>query len=101
MSRHVLVTLLLVFVTVPYRVLPMLFIGDRKFPPFVNSLFYYIPFAVLSALVLPDVLTSTGNPLTASCGALAAFVISCLSNNSLYAMLLSVIATYCAFWLGL
>ncbi len=101
MSRPVLVTLLLIFVTVPYRVLPMLFIGDRKFPPFVNSLFYYIPFAVLSALVLPDVLTSTGNPAAAACGALAAFAVSCFSDNSLYAMLLSVIATYGAFWLGL
>ena len=101
MSRPVLVTLLLIFATVPYRVLPMLFIGGRKFPPFVNSLFYYIPFAVLSALVVPDVLSATGNAHTAFCGALAAFAVSCFTDNSFYAMLLSVIAAYAAFWLGL
>ena len=42
-----------------------------------------------------------GNAHTAFCGALAAFAVSCFTDNSFYAMLLSVIAAYAAFWLGL
>jgi len=99
MSRAVLLTILLVFVTAPYRVFPMIFLGDKKFPPFVNSLFYYIPFAVLSALVIPDILTSTGNIKTAACGAAAAVIVSLFTDNSFYAMLLSVIVTYAAFFI--
>lgn len=97
MSRAVFLAVLLIFVTAPYRVIPMIFLGEKKFPPFVNSLFYYIPYAVLSALVIPDILTSTGNIKTAACGTAAAVIISLFTDNSFYAMALSVIVTYIAF----
>lgn len=99
MSRAVALTLLLVLVTVPYRIIPMIFLAGRKFPPFVNSLFYYIPFAVLSALVVPDIFSSTGNVKTAVCGAVAAVVVSIFSDNSFYAMIVAVIVTYAAFYI--
>ena len=99
MSRAIYLTLLLSLVTFPYRVFPMLFLGDLKLPKFFNSLFYYIPYAVLSALVLPDVLSATGNYTTALVGTLAAVIVSCFTENSLWAMLLSVIASYVTFCL--
>lgn len=81
-------------VTEPCRFLPMVFLGQRKMPAFVNSLFYYIPFAVLSALVLPDILTSTGNQTSAIAGAVAAVFVSLFLSSPMYSMIAAIAASY-------
>ena len=98
MSRAVYLSIMLMLVTAPCRLLPMIFLSDLKMPKFFNSLFYYIPFAVLSALVLPDIFSSTGNPTTAAAGAAAAIAVSLFTDKSMYVMLVAVIVTYIAFF---
>lgn len=96
MNRIILLCLLLTAVTAPCRYIPMLFMGNRKVPPFVNSLFYYIPYAVLGALVFPDILTSTGDMATAIVGAIAAFAVGLFSTNPMFSLLAAIAAAYAA-----
>lgn len=75
MDRILIVVLLMALVTYVPRMLPMVFLGDRDLPPFWDSLFYYIPFAVLGALLFPGILKSTGNFSSSLAGTIVAFAL--------------------------
>ena len=49
MTRMMVISLLMMCVTAPSRILPVFFLGDRKLPSFAESLLHYIPYAVLGA----------------------------------------------------
>ncbi|MDL2298119.1 AzlD domain-containing protein [Synergistaceae bacterium OttesenSCG-928-D05] len=73
----------MMLVTAPSRILPLFFLGDRKLPPFVESLLHYIPFAVLGALIFPDVLAATGDLKSSLSGAIVAFALGWLGQGPL------------------
>ena len=74
-SLWMLVALMAVVTYLP-RMLPMVMFRRFKFPPFWKRFLRFIPYAALSALVFPGFLTSTGNPVSALAGGLAAFVLA-------------------------
>ena len=55
-------------VTYLIRVIPFAFFRKQITSKFLNSLLYYIPYAVLSAMTFPAIFYSTGNTITASIG---------------------------------
>ena len=69
-------------VTYLIRMIPLTFVRRRIRSRFFKSLLYYRPYAVLSAMVLPSVFSSTGSLITALAG-LAVAVILALCERSL------------------
>lgn len=81
MDRVLITVLLMAAVTYIPRMLPMVFLGDRELPPFWDSLFYYVPFAVLGALIFPGILSSTGHLPSSLAGGAAAFALALWGRN--------------------
>ena len=63
-------------VTYLIRVIPFAFFRKQITSKFLNSLLYYIPYAVLSAMTFPASFYSTGNTITASIGTAIALVLA-------------------------
>ena len=61
-------------VTYLIRVIPFAFFRKQITSKFLNSLLYYIPYAVLSAMTFPAIFYSTG--ITASIGTAIALVLA-------------------------
>jgi len=58
----------------------------------IKSFLNYVPYAVLGALTFPDVFESTGNVITALCGAIVAFLLAYF-NRSLVIVAVGAILT--------
>ena len=55
-------------VTYLVRAVPLLALRRRITHPFVRSFLHYVPYVTLSVMIFPDVLSSTGTPLSALAG---------------------------------
>lgn len=74
-------------VTYLIRMTPFVLFRKKIRNRFVRSLLYYLPYAVLSAMVIPDVFYSTGSVVTAAVGLAVACILAFL-NCSLIAVAL-------------
>lgn len=63
-------------VTYLIRMLPFTFFRKKIKSRFLRSFLYYIPYAVLSAMTLPAILSSTGSLPTAIAGTAVALVLA-------------------------
>ena len=85
-------------VTYLIRMAPLVLFRRKIRSRFVKSLLFYMPYAVLSAMVIPSVFSSTGSVITAAAGLVAAIVLS-LFGRSLITVALG--ASAAAFLTGL
>ena len=69
-----LMVLTMAVVTYIIRMLPMVLFRKKIKSNFVNSLLYYLPYAVLSAMTFPFILYSSGNIISASIGTAVALI---------------------------
>ena len=74
--------LAMALVTYIIRMAPFVLFRKKIKSRFVKSVLYYLPYAVLSAMVIPSVFYSTGSLATALIG-LAAAIVLALANRSL------------------
>ncbi len=72
MTRSLLVLSGMALVTAIPRIIPMVFLGDRKLSPFWDDFFRLVPYAVLGALIVPDIFIATGERLSSVAGTAAA-----------------------------
>ncbi len=63
------------------RMLPLLLLKEIKLPPFIRRVFEFIPYAVLSALIFPGILSSTGNLNSALLGGVIALYLALVKVN--------------------
>lgn len=63
-------------VTYLIRMLPFTLFRKQIKSPFFKSFLYYIPYAVLSAMTVPAIFTSTGSIVTSLAGTAAALVLA-------------------------
>lgn len=63
-------------VTYLVRAIPFTLMRRQIQSRFLRSLFYYLPYAVLSAMTLPAIFYSTGNITTAAVGTAVALVLA-------------------------
>ena len=63
-------------VTYLVRAIPFTLMRRQIRSRFLRSLFYYLPYAVLSAMTLPAIFYSTGNMTTAAVGTAVALVLA-------------------------
>ncbi|MDE5764948.1 MAG: AzlD domain-containing protein [Ruminococcus sp.] len=63
-------------VTYLIRMIPFTFFKKKIKSQFIRSFLKYIPYAVLSAMTIPAIFYSTGNPVTAVAGTIIAVVLA-------------------------
>ena len=74
---------LIVMASVTYliRMIPMALIRKKIKNRFILSFLYYVPYAVLSAMVVPAIFFASGNIITASVGFVCAVVVAIFSKS--------------------
>ena len=70
-------------VTYLVRMTPFVLFRKRITSHFLQSLLYYLPYCVLSAMVIPSVFSSTGSFVTALVGLIVAVVLAFLRRSLL------------------
>ncbi len=58
------------------RAIPFAAVRGKIKSPFINSVLYYIPYAVLSAMTFPAIFYATGNTVTSIVGTVIALVMA-------------------------
>ncbi len=58
------------------RALPFAAVKKKIENRFIRSFLYYIPFAVLTAMTIPDIFTATASVISASVGLLVAIILA-------------------------
>ena len=87
--------LAMALVTYLIRAVPFVLFRQQIRSPFIKSLLYYLPYAVLAAMTVPDIFSSTGNTITAACGFLAAVVFALMKKS----LIIVALAASCAAFL--
>ena len=78
------------------RALPFALIKKKIKNRFIQSFLYYVPFAVLTAMTIPDVFLQTGSIVTASCGFFVAVLLALLGKELTVVALASCLAVIIA-----
>lgn len=84
--------LTMALVTYFIRMLPLVLINKKIKNKFLNSFLYYIPFAVLSAMVIPDIFFATGSYTSAIVGFVVAVVVAFFGKSLTFVALSSCLA---------
>lgn len=83
-------------VTYLIRMIPLVFFRRKIRSRFFRSLLYYLPYAVLSAMVIPAVFSSTGSIVTASVGLAVAILLAWWERSLIVVALGASAAAYLA-----
>ena len=81
-------------VTYLVRMTPFVLFRKKIRNRFIRSLLYYLPYAVLSAMVIPDVFSSTGNVITAGIGLAVACLLAFFDRSLIVVALGASAAVY-------
>ena len=88
--------LVMALITYLLRMLPLAFLRKKVTSPFLRSMLFYLPYAVLSAMVIPSVFSSTGNVITAAVGLAVALILAFFRRSLLTVALGASAAAYLA-----
>jgi branched-subunit amino acid transport protein len=88
----VLLVLIMAVVTYLIRMIPFVFFRKKIKSKFINSLLFYVPYAVLSAMTFPAIFYATGNIYTAVIGTAVALIASICKRSLVVVAVLSVLA---------
>lgn len=71
------------------RMIPLVFCKGKIKNKFLNSFLYYIPFAVMASIIIPEVFSSTSSLASAISGVVVAVILGLLGQNMLVIALAS------------
>jgi len=94
MDRTLAAVLLMALVTYLPRVLPLAVFKRKIQSRFVTAFLSYVPYAVLGAMIFPDILTSTGHLESALAGLLIAAVMAYFEKGLLQVAVCAILAVY-------
>ena len=83
-------------VTYLIRMAPFVLFRKKITSRYVRSILYYLPYCVLSAMVIPSVFSSTGSMITAAAGLVAAILLAFFRRSLLTVALGASAAVYLA-----
>ena len=86
--------LLMALVTYLVRAVPFVLFRKKIKSRFIRSMLYYLPYAVLTAMVLPGVFYSTGSIITAAAGFAVAVVLAFFGRSLIVVALGASVAVY-------
>ena len=81
-------------VTYLIRMAPFVLFRKKITSRYVRSVLYYLPYCVLSAMVIPSVFSSTGSMITAAAGLVAAILLAFFRRSLLTVALGASAAVY-------
>jgi len=81
-------------VTYLVRAVPFVAFRKKIQSKFIRSMLYYLPYAVLTAMVLPGVFYSTGSIITAAAGFVVALVLAYWGRSLIIVALGASVAVY-------
>lgn len=93
-SKAIIAVIVMATVTYMTRALPLTFFRKKIKSVWLQSFLYYVPYAVLGAMVFPTILYSTGNIYTASAGFLVAMVLAFYEQDLLLVAIGGVVTGY-------
>jgi len=76
------------------RMMPFALVRRKIENRFIRSLLYYLPYAVLAAMILPDIFYATNSFLSAAVGLAVAVVVSLLGGQLLGVALSACLGVY-------
>lgn len=94
MDRLLLIVVGMAAVTYIPRMLPMVLLQEMELSPFMNRFLEFIPYAALSALVFPGILSSTNSTVSAVIGGSVAVVLAYFRLNLLLVVIGSIISVF-------
>lgn len=94
MIKILIAVFLMAIVTYIPRVLPLAIFKNKIQSRFVTAFLGYVPFAVLGAMIFPDILSSTGHLTSALVGLAVAAVLAYFERSLLLVAVCSIIAVY-------
>lgn len=94
MSKIVLIIVLMTIVTYLPRFIPITFFRGQLDSIFFKSFLYYVPYAVLAALIFPDILSSTPHMISAVIGGLSAVILALMNRNLMTIVVGAIIIVY-------
>ena len=94
--KFLLYLLVMAGVTYLIRMTPFVLFRKKIENRFIRSLLHYLPYAVLSAMVIPGVFSSTGSVLTAGVGLAVACILAFLDCSLIIVALGASAAAYIA-----
>lgn len=95
MTKLILIIVAMGIVTYIPRMLPMVVLNDLTFPPFVKTFFQFIPYAAISALIFPGILTSTDSLYSAMLGGVVSVALAFFRFNVIIVITGAIISVYC------
>ncbi len=87
-------------VTYLIRVIPFIAFRKKIQNRFIRSFLYYIPYAVLAAMTIPAIFSSTGHLYSALAGFAAALVLAYFGRGLVTVALAACAAVYLAEWIA-
>jgi len=94
MTRILIAVFLMAIVTYIPRVMPLAIIKNKIQSRFLTAFLSYVPFAVLGAMIFPDILSSTGHLTSAIVGFVIAVILAYLERSLLQVAICAIIAVY-------
>ena len=94
--KTILAVILMALVTYLPRMLPIAIFRKKIKSRFLQSFLKYVPYAVLAALTIPDIIESTGQIETAIVGTIAACILAYFEQNLVVVACGGIIAVYVA-----
>lgn len=92
MLKMILMVLAMAGITFLLRIIPITFFRKKLRSKFLYSLFYYLPYAVLSAMTFPAIFFSTGNFIAGLVGTIVAVLIAIVSKSLAITALVSCVS---------
>lgn len=81
-------------VTYTLRAVPLLLLRREIESRWINSFLYFVPWAVVSAMVIPDIFTSTSSVISATIGLIVALFLAWRGRSLLVVVLAAAVAVY-------
>lgn len=78
------------------RSVPMILFKEKIKSRFIQRFLHYVPYCILTAMIIPDIFNSTGSTPTAILGVTAAVILSWFEKSLIIVSLGAVIITYIA-----
>lgn len=94
MNRLFFLVLSMAVVTYLPRMAPMVLLKNIKLPGFIKTFLEFIPYAALGALIVPGILTSTGDIKSALAGTVVSTVLALFRMNTMFVVLGGVLGVF-------
>jgi len=94
MYRILIAVFLMATVTYLPRVTPLAVFKNKIQSRFLTAFLSYVPFAVLGAMIFPDILSSTGHLTSAIIGLVLAAILAYFERSLLQVAVCAIIAVY-------